>query len=212
MLTRYEGPKFANPCEIELGDPDFGNCPDNYEISNGQIKDIFITPLERDEAGFFDPAETPSDFTDLSTYGSIVRLQGFGSKPLSDETETPFPDGMDYVTDRTHTIVFEITDTKNENLEVVRALQSGAPVAIWYHTVGGKSFGGNDGIQAQAVQVGTVHETGETPLSGQMTFRWKNRFDPEVGDTKFETDNGDNGTAGFKAASKPKKEPEKLAS
>lgn len=210
MLTRYDGPTFVNPCEVELGDPDFGYCPDNYEISNGQIKDIFVSPLERDEAGVYTPAATPTDYTDLSTYGDIVKLEGFGSKALSDEAETEFPDGMSYITDRTHNLVFEITDSKNENLEVIRALQSGAPVAIWYHTVGGKSFGGNDGIQAQTVATGIVHETGDTPLSGQVTFRWKNKFDPEFDDTA-EPDDGGTQPFSLKKKAEPKSKPEKLA-
>jgi len=184
MLTRYEGPIFTNPCEVEIGTPDFGWCPDNYEITDGQIYRVYISPLSRDAVtGEYTPAATPTDYKDLATYTGIEYLEGFGTKSLPDEQEQIFPDGMSYIVDRTFNMEFQITDSKIVNLEVIRALQSGAPVAIWYHTIGKRSFGSNDGIQATMKQVGIVHESGQTPLSGQVTFTWKNVFGPEVGET-----------------------------
>jgi len=183
MLTRYDGPIFTNPCEVEVGSPDFGYCPDNYDITDGQIYRVYISPLSRDANGVYSPVATPTDYKNLSTYTGIDYLEGFGTKSVPDEQEQIFPDGMSHIVDRTFSVEFQITDSKIVNLEVIRALQSGAPVALWYHTIGKRSFGSNDGIQVTMKQVGVVHESGQTPLSGKVTFTWKNLFDPEVGET-----------------------------
>lgn len=180
MLTRYDGPTFAEDCEIELGGFENGYCPDNYTLADGEISSIFVSPLTRDANGVWTPAATPSDYKDRTTFGSIMEMRGFGTKALPTEATYAFPGGAVYPVDREHVIQFSITDTKKQNIDTIRQLQSGRPVAIWYFTKEDRhAFGGNEGIQAIPRNSGMVHEGGDTPLSGQVSFIWNNLYDPE---------------------------------
>ncbi len=179
MLVKYEGPTFSDDCAIELGSYDAGFCPDEYFLADGEISSIFVSPLTKDNNGVWVPAATPSDYTDRTTFGSIMEMRGFGTKALPEEQTYVFPGGDEFPINRTHTVQFTITDTKKANLDVIRQLQSGRPVAIWGFTKNDKhAFGGNDGVQAIPRNVGIVHESGDTPLSGQMSFVWSNLYDP----------------------------------
>ena len=203
MLQKYDGPTFSEPCEIELGSYDNGYCPDDYLLANGEISSVFVSPLSKDANGVWVPAATPGDYKDRTTYGSIMEMRGFGTKALPGEQTYVFPGGEEFPIDRDHTLVFSITDTKKANIDVIRQLQSGRPVAIWYFTQNdAHAFGGSDGIQAIPRNAGLVHEGGDTPLSGQVSFVWANLYDPE----------GDEGTQPSPAAFRLAQPPQALKS
>ena len=181
----YEGPEGFPPTDCTqtaLPDPEFTDCPESYVTHEGEIDVLWMTHLEYNSGtAQWEAANVPTNHETTAGFvvAGIEKLIGFGDKPLSEPLTVPLPHGLTKTHNRRHTLNFDITDQSIANYELVRALQGLQYVAIWYKTIDGDGFGGENGIIARVVNAGNVHARGEGALlTGTIVLEWKKLFDP----------------------------------
>lgn len=179
---RYDGPNCPDGCAgLSLPANSIAECPDDYKLSIGEIRSLYLSPVQVGAGGKIEASNKPSNWLSEDGYSGLTALVGFGDKPLPDTITAPLPGFENRTIDRSHTINFDSTDAKQENLDLARTLQCGKKVAVWVITHDGIAYGGPDGIVAE-VNAGIVMTRGQTPLSVNFVFTWNNKFEPLSGE------------------------------
>jgi hypothetical protein len=183
----YVGPSGfpAETCDpLAFTDVTFSDCPEAYMAVEGEIAEIFLSNVQFNETtGVYEAVTAPADWLSRPDYlvAGILRIVGFGDKPLSEAVSIPLPKGLTKVIDRRHTLNFDFTDMHADNYDFIRELQGTGLVAINYVDLDGNVYGGANMIIAR-VNAGNVHARGENALlTGQIIFNWDNMFDPPQG-------------------------------
>lgn len=164
-------------CASALPVADFNICA---PVTNfGQISKIYFT-----NDGY--PLTDENDLVEWQTRAAlltanparIVELSVIGDKPLAAGTEVPLSRGRVTTGAKDHIINFRIDETNPINYELMRALECGKTVRLWYETFGGLLYGGLKGVLA-SITLGEVIPEGTSDLitlSG--TAKWKDKFSP----------------------------------
>lgn len=138
----------AEDCEFELPRVKFAEC--DPEINLSQISDIYAAqPDAASLSDWTDPAVWAARLSETSTDADAIRpIKVVGDKPKP-ETQTKIISGKrKIVTDKNHVINFEIDESNIHNHYFARGVKCIKKLKIWYGTIGGLLFGGNDGIEA----------------------------------------------------------------
>lgn len=89
----------------------------------------------------------------------------------------------------THTINFTVDDTNDDNYEAIRDLACGYIVRIWYETIGGKLYGGQNGVKVTITRADAPLDRGENTFERfELSFLWEGclpeRIDTPIGETE----------------------------
>ena len=118
---RYDGPTCPAGCTgLTLPNNSVAECPDDYLLSIGEIRHIYLSGVEVDGSGNIVATNKPSDWTSEDGYDGLTHLVGFGDKPKAESETMPLPGFENRVIDRNHTINFDSTDAKQANLDLIR--------------------------------------------------------------------------------------------
>lgn len=183
-IAKYEIPTCPTDCgNIDnLPDTSMETCVEAMGLFESEIDEIYITiPDANGDA----PNEIATwDASGITTWYNanvgnaadakdIRRLVVVGDYD-NDETE-----GITVSKRRTktgtlsHVLNFTIDDLNDTNREMVRKLQCGATVVMWFKTIGGNFFGGVKGIQCDISQMKLPLARGEGNFevaTGQMSW------------------------------------------
>ena len=161
-------------------------CPADCTVS--QITKIYIT--KPDATPFTDwtvPTEWETRIANTDptepTGDEIRILTVIGDKPAPSSNVIDISGGRKYTTNKNHTIPFDIDETNDVNYEAMRMLQCGGQFRIWYETLGGKLYGGDEGILA-TVDISDILARGVNEIEKLTgTLSWDKKFDPERTDS-----------------------------
>lgn len=108
----------------------------------------------------------------------IVELSVIGDKPLATATEVALSRGRTTNGAKDHLINFRIDETNQVNYDLMRSLECGKTVRLWYETFGGLLYGGTKGVLA-SLTIGEVIPEGTADLiTFTGTAKWKDKFSP----------------------------------
>lgn len=178
---RYSGPSCPTGCTgLTLPANSVAECPDDYKLSIAELRHLYISSVVvNGGTGKIEASTKPSNWLSSTGYAGLTHLVGFGDLPAPDGEDMPLPGFENRKIDRAHTLNFDVTDAKDENLDLVRLLQCGKQVAIWAITHDGIAIGGADGIVCQ-VDPKVIYNRGKTPVTANFVFTWNNKFQPEM--------------------------------
>lgn len=135
-------------CDFTMPTVSFAEC--NPEVNLSQIAKIYITKQTATSlSDWTDPAAWAERLSDTDTATNKIRpLTVIGDKPSPETTERTISGGRIVVTDKKHTLNFDIDESNATNHGFARGTKCVKQVKMWYETIGGLLFGGNDGIDA----------------------------------------------------------------
>ncbi len=148
-----------------------------------EINRVYVSYEDPANAGV--PATGAIDWSDASgittafdgTNGIILTV--IGDKPDPEEDQRQVSNNRTIIGERTHTINATIDDMSDDNYEFVRSMQMGGKYIIWYETIGGSVFGGDEGILANVNSATLPLERGDGNYeAGNVQFSWKKVCDP----------------------------------
>lgn len=135
-------------CSFDIPAVSFADC--NPEVNLSQIAKIYMA--QPDAAGFTDwtlagewVSRISSDSTDVDAIRAITVI---ADKPIPETTSKTISGNRIVVTDKKHTINFDVDESNVTNHEFARGGKCIRQVKMWYETIGGLLFGGNSGIDA----------------------------------------------------------------
>ena len=170
-------------CDFNLPATSFAEC--NPEVNLSQIAKIYVAKPEA--ASFSDPYDITEWNTRLSETAndadSIRPLTVIGDKPLPEKTEKTISGNRIVVTDKKHTLNFDIDESNAINHEFVRGSKCIKSVKFWYETIGGKLFGGPDGINGTIAVDMTLGRADGDIILYQGTLKWSDTNTEEMGDS-----------------------------
>lgn len=136
----------TDDCDFDLPATEFASC--NPETNLSQIAKIYIA--KQSAASFSDWTQAGEWATRLSNSAtgadSIRPVTVVGDKPAPTVTEKTISGNRIVPTEKKHVINFEIDESNATNHEFARGAKCMKQVKMWYETIGGLLFGGNDGI------------------------------------------------------------------
>ena len=132
-------------CDSELLPVLFDEC--NPSLAYNQILYVYIANDGYPLTNWTDPAEWASrisaDSTDLN---AIRRVKLIGTLDVEEGDQTPIPGGFAYGK-QTFNFTGQIYDNNDINYTFMRSTGCNRQYRMWYETVDGKLYGGNEGIQ-----------------------------------------------------------------
>ncbi|WP_437918595.1 hypothetical protein [Sphingobacterium sp. LRF_L2] len=166
--------------EVEAPKFDFDNC--NEEANAAQIAWLYITTPD---APSFTDWKTPTEWAarlgnDPTVEGHDIRfLKGIGEIPKPTANTVAVSGRRTKVVGRSRTITFRVDNTNEVNHDAMRKLQCGGDIKIWYGTIDGLLYGGNDGIDV-FVDPGASHGSGDTDIiNHEYAISYSALLDPE---------------------------------
>ncbi len=173
--------------EVALPAFQFDECKE--ELNSSQIMWLYIAlPSAPAFTDVSDPVEwatrlgnlpEPEEGEPANPAADIRFLKGIGDKPKPTSNTVEVSGRRTKVISRTHSLTFRVDNTNQVNHDGMRLLQCGGDVKIWYGTIDGLLFGGNDGIKS-FVDPGANHGGGNTDvINHEYAFQWTNLLDPE---------------------------------
>lgn len=154
----------------------------NPELNFGEIQKIYWTSYA--SAGFtditniLDPAWLRID--NAGSDPDVIReLDVIGSKAAPESTEIELSLDRTVKGLKTHTVTFKIDDTSALNHAMIRELECGFQLRVWYANGEGLIWGGDDGIVASITLDEIIPETNDELITFEGTMKWKSKFSPE---------------------------------
>lgn len=165
-------PTCPTDCNNEVPVVQFDEC--NPQINLSQINKLYVTTRDSPLTDWEDPAEWASRISNTSSADDAIReLTVLGDKPLPEAQELEISDQRTVAINSNHTLNVAIDETNETNHQFIRLIECGGHFKIWYSTIGGKIFGGNDGINAY-LKLGMVLGGGSGDIQKyQGTAKWK---------------------------------------
>ena len=165
----------------------------NYTQKESQVSDLVITPstalalpLEWGGAPTILVTEREIDNSDVLGEKS-KHIVGEGGLAAPEKTVDQYPKNKSRTTKRTYTLTFNIKNMTDDQYEFLRQLQCGwTDFVFWYATVGGRIFGGANGIEPDAIDVDFPLSEGRGDKEvAVLTLTWSADGDPDRGDSPF---------------------------
>jgi len=169
-------PQCPTDCEANLPVVEFNECAP--EINLSQINKVYLGKRNQPFTDWTDPAEWASRLSNTSLDDDAIRtLIVVGDKPLPEVQEQEISNQRTVVLNRNHSLNLAVDESNGVNHAAIRDLQCTTQLSMWYETLGGKLFGGNDGIPV-SLQIGIVLAGGAGDIQKyQGVAKWKSQFD-----------------------------------
>jgi hypothetical protein len=172
-----------SPCvescdDFELPTLEFDNC--NPQIFESQIKNIYVTKPGLALNDWTDAAEWAARLSNSSIDANAIReFTVIGSLPLPDKTEKVISGERTVFVNKKRTLNFTIDELNDTNYEACRQMQCIKKAKVWFATVDGHLFGGNDGIDADLeLDLELADGSGELEVV-KGTLKWDSKYMPE---------------------------------
>jgi len=167
----------ATSCTDALPVVDFDIC--NPSVKFGQIEKIFITNIGNPLIDETDPAEWTARLAlPQINPAKIIELIVIGSKPAAEANIIDISKGRKVQGNKNHTLTVKIDDISQDNYEMMRQFECGKTLLVWYVTVEGELFGGNEGIEASFLLNHIIPEGANDLQTLEGTLTWRAKFHP----------------------------------
>ncbi len=164
-------------CETELLIVEFSEC--SPTLLGAQISDIYIGNDGNPLTNWSDPAELAARIDNDSTDATAIRhLTVIGDKPKSEKSQQKISHNRITYSKKTFTINFRIDDNTEANYEFGRSTECNGTYRIWFATLGGKLYGGNEGIKANVEMEEVIVEDDTQYATINGTIKWTSKFSP----------------------------------
>lgn len=171
-------PTCLEGCDNELPVVAFDDC--SPELNSGNIGYLYVTNLGNPLNDWTDISEWATRLSNSSTDSSAIRkFSMVGSKPAPDKPETVISLDRIWYGKATHTLEIRIDETNATNQEALRKLECGGKYLIWYETLGGLRWGGNEGIEASIKLDEIIPEASSEFITFTGQAKWTSKFTPE---------------------------------
>lgn len=179
MSWTNNDPVCPTDCSVVTPAVDFSDC--NPSINAAQIKNIYVTNPGYPLANWEDPSEWAARVSNSSsTVSAIRRYTVIGSKPRPTSTIKKISHDRSIAGTKQHVLNIKIDETNDMNYEnIVRASECGGQRQMWYETMGGKLYGGNEGIPSSIVIDDVIVEDLEDIERFEGEITWSAKFHPE---------------------------------
>lgn len=189
-------PLCNNDCDSALGAVEFNYC--NPEVNPSEIRRIFLS--SSGASPFSDWAEatewlTRINQTDTEDKNAIRVLTTIASKPAPSQVTKELSDGRTKVVRKDHSMNYLVDENNDVNYEFFRQLECSGSVRLWYETMGGKIYGGNEGISATMSGDEILNSGADEIAIFEGVITWKSKYSPErtnspIFDKDFQEANG----------------------
>ena len=116
---------------------------------------------------------------DAVTQNAIRPLTVIGDKPAGTPVTKDISNGRKYTIGKDHTVNVTVDDVSDENYEFMRSSECGGNYKMWFETMGGKLYGGNEGIDV-FLDLNDVLGAGKDEIEKLVgTATWRAKFHPE---------------------------------
>lgn len=166
-------------CEVTLPVFKFDDCAP--EVNQSQIAFIY---LAAGNAPAFEDVSDPSEWASRLGNGEdpqndIRKITGIGSKPKPTPSVTNISLKRKITTDRAHAITFRVDESNEENHDATLTIQCGGTYKIWYQTLGGLLFGGDEGIKVTIDAGEVLGEGDDDVINYEYLIEWNKKHSPE---------------------------------
>jgi hypothetical protein len=156
----------------------FDDC--SPELNAGNITWLYTTNRGNPLTDWTDEAEWAARIDNDSTDSAAIRrIRVIGSKPAPDKPETVISGDRTYYGKASHVIDFRADETNAINHEALRQMECGQDILLWYETIGGLRWGGNEGIEASIKLDEVIPESSSEFINFVGQAKWKAKFTPE---------------------------------
>ncbi|GGH24581.1 hypothetical protein FAZ19_16320 [Sphingobacterium alkalisoli] len=167
-------------CEQVLPSFKFDNCAP--EINNSQIHKVYFA---KGNAPAFTDVSLATEWAarlgnDSTNEEHDIRvLTGIGSIPKATPSVVNISGRRKKTTSRAYALTFRVDETNQDNHDAMRNIQCGGIYTIWYETIGGLLFGGNEGKQSSIDAGGSHGEGDDDIINHEYLIEWNGLHDPE---------------------------------
>ena len=157
-----------------------------YDQKFSQVCGLILLP---------DLGTLPTDWTDAADWAAVIDngvispskgkyLVGEGEIDAPDEERTDYPKRWQRVTSRLYSVELTVKNLNAAQYDFLRQLQCGwVDFRFWIETVGGRLFGGANGIDPALVTVAFVYSGGRNDKEQAiLTIEYESDGDPERAD------------------------------
>lgn len=149
-------------------------------VNNGQIAKIFYTtrgyPLTNWQSALEWDSRLDNDAVGPSKIRTLIVV---GSKPVPGKTEKKISLGRKIAGVKNFVLNFKIDETNQVNYDAMRQMECNGNFLIWYETLDGLLYGGNEGIEAKIDIDEDIPEAYEDLIMLPGTASWESKFHPE---------------------------------
>jgi len=181
----YLCPTCAECDELEVPDFSFNdNC--DPEQNESEICDILFTIEDPENAG--EALGGPTDWTlapdwataiDNTGTGTVRRLTVLGDLPEPEQEIRIASKRRKVMGPKNFTLNGTIDDVTDANYDAARILECGGVVRMWYATIGGKLYGGQEGIKASITKANMPLDRGQNTFERiELQFQWEHSCHP----------------------------------
>lgn len=171
-------PTCSEGCDNTLPIVSFDDC--SPELNSGNLAYLYVTNIGNPLTDWTDLAEWTARLSNSSTDSAAIRkFSIIGSKPAPEKSETTISLDRTYYGKAVHTIDFRIDETNALNHEALRQFECGGDFLIWYETIGGLRWGGDEGIEASIKLDEIIPESSAEFITFTGQAKWKSKFTPE---------------------------------
>jgi hypothetical protein len=172
-------------------------CVAEYELEEGEITDLLISIQDPDDAAA--ALYKPATWTDPASWATAIdnesaaavhHLTVIGDVPAPEKNTVDLPKRQQKTISRTYTGTFDVMHLSDINYQLGLTLQCGISARIWYATMGGKVYGGPEGI-AVTLDADFPKERGGAPATMQISARWIAKCDPPRANSPFSESDGE---------------------
>lgn len=175
-------PTCSDDCSSAMAAMAFEEC--NPETNGAQISKIYITNLGNPLTDVDDVVEWQGRLDNSAPAAdSIITMHVIGSKPVPTSNEKDISLGRKIIGLKTHIINLKIDETNITNHEFLRQNECGGNYTIWYETLDGKLYGGNNGINGALLLDLNIAESSDELTVFEGKFEWKSKFTEERTDS-----------------------------
>jgi len=160
---------------------DFTDC--NPVTNRAQVTDIFIGKPGNPMVDWLDAGEWADRVSCTGTANNSIRhwlVTGAYSRP--EQVENKLAHGLIKTGDKTFKMTVTIDQTNQVNRDMVRALECGGKLLMWFVVGGDVMFGGNEGIEISAAPFITATDTTDDLMKIEIDITWKAKCSPETAD------------------------------
>lgn len=126
------------------------------------------------------PSEWATRLSNSSTSDDAIRfILGTGSMPAGSKQEITYQVNKKMTIGKTRTLTFTIEEANDTIHNLVRIIECGGEYRVWFGTVGGYMYGGNEGVIV-GTDANLVLNSGENDFEQRIIdLSWDNRYTPE---------------------------------
>ena len=160
----------------------FTDC--NPVTHRGQVTDVLIGKVGHPMVDWTDAAEwtTRISCSDIVSANAIRHWFVTGAYNKPETTQNKLAHGIVKAGDRTFKMTVFIDQMNQANRDLIRALECGGKLLMWFVIGGEVMFGGDEGIEISADGAITAADNTEELMKGEIDITWKSKCSPLTAD------------------------------